>query len=181
MLDELNALIEQREATQLRDSLRSYLGRARMVSTARRLYRLARERELPDAEREPGYQERDLSRIRDRLERLDRRYDARVEKAVWSQLIERYRELPAEMRMADFDRFLGLDQEGNDLDRLLQGMYDGTELDEIDKRHAGDLLDAVAKDLVALPLLAPFGPNRLRHLAATKAAAIVGDDGVQLQ
>lgn len=44
----------------------------------------------------------------------------------------------------------------------------------------GPLLASVLKDLEHLPLLEPWGANRLRHLAATRAAAIVGDDGVQL-
>ena len=72
---------------------------------------------------------------------------------MWSQLIERYRELPAEMRMADFDRFLGLDQEGNDLDRRLQKMYDGTELDEIEKRHAWFAADREAIESSEDPFL----------------------------
>ncbi len=134
VLDELNELIESREATQERDSLRRYLGRGSMISTARRLYRLSRERELPDADREPGYQERDLTRIRQRLERLDRRYDAQVDQAVWSHLIGRYRALPEEMRVPAFDRFLGLNKVEADLDRRLQKMYEATELDELQTR-----------------------------------------------
>jgi len=41
-------------------------------------------------------------------------------------------------------------------------------------------MEAVLRNLAALPMLEPFGPNRIRHLAATRAAPIVGDDGVQL-
>ena len=51
------------------------------LARRRTLYRLSRERQKPDAEREPGYQERDLRRIRERLERLDRRFDPSVDRA----------------------------------------------------------------------------------------------------
>lgn len=44
----------------------------------------------------------------------------------------------------------------------------------------GPLLESVLADLRKLPLLEPWGANRLRHLAATRAAPIVGDAGVQL-
>lgn len=44
----------------------------------------------------------------------------------------------------------------------------------------GQLLERLAAELAALPLLEPFGPNRIRHLAATRAADVAGDEAAQL-
>jgi len=44
----------------------------------------------------------------------------------------------------------------------------------------GPRLAAVIKDLENLPLLERWDANRLRHLAATRAASSVGENGVQL-
>ncbi len=44
----------------------------------------------------------------------------------------------------------------------------------------GEMLESTVDALRKLALMAPWAPNRVRHLAATKAAPLVGDDGVQL-
>jgi hypothetical protein len=108
-LAELQALVDRHQATQERDYLLRMMGRSSMLSTARSLYRLSREREKPDAEREPGYQERDMRAFRQRRERLDRRYHPEVDKAVWRMRLERYMALPTDQRVAELDAFLGLD------------------------------------------------------------------------
>ena len=50
-----------------RDRMVGYVHRSQMISTARRLYRLAVEKQKPNSERESGYQERDLPRIKSSL------------------------------------------------------------------------------------------------------------------
>jgi hypothetical protein len=145
-LKELEALVERRRATQERDMLLKMMRRSSMLSTARRLYRLGREREKPDAEREPGYQERDMRLFRQRLERLERRYHPEVDKAIWRTRLERYLELPQEQRVASFDAFMGLDDPAG-LDAKLDRMYDETRLDETEVRLG--LMDADRKTLEA--------------------------------
>jgi hypothetical protein len=122
------------------------MGRSSMLSTARSLVRLSREREKPDAERKPGYQERDMMAFRQRRERLDRRYHAEVDKAVWRMRLERYMELPADQRVAELDAFLGLDDPSG-LDARLDEMYAQTRLDEKEVRLA--LIDADRKTIEA--------------------------------
>lgn len=112
--------------------------RPALLGTAQRLYRLAKERELPNAERESGYQERDMTFFRQGLQALDRRYDAAVDKAEWVLFLTGYLAQPTEERVASFDEALGLtaDTTADDLPTILGGFYDGTTLDDGDTRLA---------------------------------------------
>jgi hypothetical protein len=108
-----------------------------MCHTASRLHRLAQERLKPDIERKPGYQERDLRRIRKRLERMQRTYDARVDKLVARDRIRMYACLPADKRVAAFDRYLGIgrgEPDEQELERALEKMYGTTDLGDLETR-----------------------------------------------
>jgi len=132
-LQALNALIAKSQATQERDMLLGRLGRSSMLSAARRLYRLSRERENEDADREPGYQERDMIPFRQRLQRMDRRYHPDVDKALWSYYLEGYQKLTADQRVEEFDRFLGLDDRSK-LAAKIDAMYAKTKLGDTETR-----------------------------------------------
>jgi hypothetical protein len=112
-------------------------GRSALLRAARRLYRLSRERQKPDQQREPGYQERDLNRIREGLERLQRTYDPEVDRACWRQFILNYAKLPPEPHVQAFDDWFGIQptplQEAR-LDRRLGEMYSQTRLGELETR-----------------------------------------------
>ncbi len=77
-----------------------------MLRSARSLYRLAIERNKPDAEREPGYQERDVSFIKARLARLEQSFVSSVDQARWQAALQRYRQMPAAMHPAGLDALL---------------------------------------------------------------------------
>jgi hypothetical protein len=77
------------------------------VSTAIRLYRLAIERDKPDAEREQGYQERDLPTIEGGLKQMDRRYVAAMDRELQRYWLEAYAQVPVAQRLPAFDRWLG--------------------------------------------------------------------------
>jgi len=146
-LEDLKALVLRDQLTQERDLLLSRMGRSSMLSTARRLYRLSRERQKPDAERKSRYQERDMTLHRQRLERMDRRYHPEVDKAIWRMYIELYRELPADQRVEAFDRFFRFEDPSASLDEQLDAMYAATELDRLERRLA--LLAASAEEIEA--------------------------------
>ncbi len=112
--------------------------RPQLLSAAQRLYRLAHEREKPNAEREPGFQERDMAFFRQGLQAIDRRYDAAVDKAEWLMFLEGYMSQPAEARVAAFDDALGLGARfnRNALGRKLDAYYDGSSLDDAATRLA---------------------------------------------
>ena len=111
--------------------------RSSLLGAARRLYRLSRESQKPDEKREPGYQERDLDRIRQRLERIERTYDPEVDRACWRQFILNYAKLPPEQHVQAFDDWFGI--QGSDLpeaklDERLDEMYGKTRLGELKTR-----------------------------------------------
>ena len=120
---------------------------SQLFDTARRLYRLAREQQKPDAEREPGYQERDLRSFRQRLRRLDRGYHAEVDKALWMYGLRGYLAEPAENHVAAFDEALRLADDTDEaaLSSTLDGFYGKTVLEDVDARLA--LMDATPREI----------------------------------
>ncbi|MEE4155584.1 MAG: S46 family peptidase [Erythrobacter sp.] len=123
--------------------------RAQLFGTARRLYRLAKEREKPDAQRESGYQERDMTFFRQGLEALDRRYDPAVDKAQWLLFLEGYLAQPVAERVPAFDAAMGFDANTSaaDLPGLLDRLYAGTTLGDAETRLA--LMEATPEELEA--------------------------------
>ncbi len=116
----------------------SNVSRPSLFSAARRLYRLSKENELPNAERETGYQERDMTFFRQGMQALDRRYDPAVDKAVWTLFLTGYIAQPDEERVAAFDAALGLTAETTaaDLPALLDRFYADTALGDVETRLA---------------------------------------------
>ena len=90
------------EANQARlDGLRlSTLGRAQLLSAASQLYRSAKEREKPDAQRESGYQDRDRLLLKERMAQIERRYDAGVDRKILEQALAEYGKVDASKRNA---------------------------------------------------------------------------------
>lgn len=137
-LAELDALIAKSKAHQERDMILSYIGSTTMLPTARSLYRLANEKQLPDMQREPGFQERDMTRLKASMERIDRRYAPSVDKAVLFDMLKRYAALPEEKRLPALDKAFGIDKKFNEakLSKTLDKMYAKTELGKKDVRLA---------------------------------------------
>jgi len=71
------------------------------------LIRAAQQRELPDLEREESYQERNLPRVKDKLERDQLRYFEAADQALTVDLVRRALALPPEARIASIDRAFG--------------------------------------------------------------------------
>lgn len=132
-LTQLRELIEKSQSTQQRDMILGQIGRSALFGTARRLYRLSRERERPDADREPGYQERDMLPFKQRLERMDRRFHPEVDKALWRHNLNSYLELSSDQRVESLEKFLGLDDLSK-LDGRLDEIYSATQLGDKDVR-----------------------------------------------
>jgi len=132
-LEELRALAAEKQSARERDLAYGLLQRLSLLSSTRTLVRLAHERQLPDAEREPGYQERDLSRIKARMMRIDRSFDAQVDRALFKEMLLRVAALPENQRVEALDRRFGLDQAPLDLEKLdaaLEAMYEATAMDD---------------------------------------------------
>ena len=125
-LAELDRLIAEGNSEALADAKRGMLGRSQMYSAARSLYRWANEQAKPDKDREPGFQERDRAFMTQGMQRIERRYVAEIDKALWEDGIAEYRTLPADQRNESFDAFM----EG----RELADFYSATELGDTAKR-----------------------------------------------
>ena len=110
--------------------------RASLLSAAQTLYRNAIEREKPDAEREPGFQERDRTRLEQGMKSIDRRFDSVVDGAVWKMFMTRYNAEAKSGRIQVLDDFFGL--RGGalpaDIDTKLDRLYQTTKLDDVDNR-----------------------------------------------
>jgi hypothetical protein len=65
-----------------------------LLKSARTLYRLALEKPKADADREPGFQERDLANIKGRLSRLEQSLAPAVDQARYTTGLQRYAKLP---------------------------------------------------------------------------------------
>ena len=123
---------------------------AAAAAGVQRLYRLAKEREKPDAQRESGYQERDMAFFRQGLQALDRRYDAAVDKAEWLLFLDGYLEQPAAERVAVLDEALGIAGASDiaQVEDVIDGYYAATTLDETADTRLG-LMDASVAELEA--------------------------------
>ena len=129
-VNELRALIQEDIKDQERTLKMWAMKRDALSSTASRLYRLAVEKQKPDAEREPGYQERDIIRIKEEMKRFNRRWDADVAKELYKYFVALYAELPADQRVQSFDKFVGLDDKFVEeaFAKKIENMYSATQL-----------------------------------------------------
>ncbi|MCV6613957.1 MAG: S46 family peptidase [Cellvibrionaceae bacterium] len=106
----LDELVKKGQQGQEHDLLYAYIKRTNLLPAAQKLLRLAHEKQKPDAEREPGYQQRDMTRFTQGLERIDRRFAAEVDSAVWVHFLEKYAALADADRIAAMDKTFGLDE-----------------------------------------------------------------------
>ncbi|MCW3171378.1 S46 family peptidase [Shewanella subflava] len=97
-----------------------------LLSTAKKLYRLAQEKQKPDAERESGYQERDMKMFRAELKRIDTSFDVEVDKTLWLQDLNAYIGQPLKVQV--FDNALEHANNHKAFVAKVDGMYALTEL-----------------------------------------------------
>jgi len=128
----------------------THVTRPSLYSAAKRLYRLAKEKEKPDTEREQGYQERDLTFFTQSMQAIDRRYDPVVDKAEWMLFLKGYLAQP--QRVAAFDKALGLDDKTLEgeidmaaLSERLDAFYQNTQLNKVEIRMA--MMQSSSEDL----------------------------------
>lgn len=168
----LESLVERDQVNQERDRLLGMMDRLTLLGTARRLYRLAHERQLPDAEREPGYQERDIDRFEQALRRLERRFHSEVDRAILAALLERWARLPSDQRIAELDQAVGLEPGVGASAEKLAALYAGTHLGDLERRilwmeATPEALEAAGDPFLALAS-AMWAGDRARELEAER-------------
>lgn len=134
-LDAYATLVRQAEAgkaTQQRDLVLGQFHRTGAVGAAVMLYRLSIERAKPDAERESGYQDRDLPAIEGAMKQMERRYVPAMDRQLQQYWLGEYARLPAGQRVAAVDKWLG----GSDAAAIKAALkkLDGTRLGSTDER-----------------------------------------------
>ncbi len=110
----LVALDEQARAHRDRDLVLGQLRRTGVIGAAVQLYRLSIEGAKPDAEREQGYQERDLPGFEGGMRQMERRYDPKMDRQLQEYWLREYVKLPADQHVEALDAWLG----GNDYEAI---------------------------------------------------------------
>jgi hypothetical protein len=130
--DTLRALTAQTRATRERDLVFNRLGGSGVLSAAVQLYRLSIERDKPDAEREPGYQQRDMAAIEGSMRQMERRYHPTMDRELMRYWLNEYVRLPKEQRLQALDKWLG----GSDDKAIASALRElaGTKLGSTDER-----------------------------------------------
>ncbi|WP_036175191.1 S46 family peptidase [Massilia sp. 9096] len=129
LLADLDAAIAADMAASQQESAWIEATHSDLLKSARTLYRLALERQKPDAQREPGYQERDLAFIKARLSRLEQSFAPSVGAARWQAGLVRYSKIDPKLRPPGLDALLPAPN-------ALQSFYKATELADTAKRLA---------------------------------------------
>ncbi|AKC88295.1 peptidase S46 [Pseudoxanthomonas suwonensis] len=151
-IDALAGVLAQASAVRERELLLGLLGsQTQLMRSALLLERLRLESARPDAERESGYQARDLALIEGTLKQVQRRYDPAVEKALLAELLGRYQRLPDAQRLPEFDAAFGRTPDA--LATALDALYAGTALGDEPVRLAAFAAAREGRALPADPLL----------------------------
>jgi len=153
-LSAMQALQAQGEATRERNATLDLLSSASSyLGAAQTLYRLSVQRAKPDVDRDPGFQERDWSRIREGQERLQRTIDPTVDRALLGWALGQSAALPAAQRLEPIDKAVGLTA-GMDhssvekaIGTYLGALYAATKIADRDFRMS--LLEKSTADLLA--------------------------------
>jgi len=132
-MENLHSLVARKRAIRERELYYDYLAhRAGLLQSAAQLYRLAVEKQKPDMERKPEYQERNWKRISQGLQRTAKSYVARVDRTFYRRFVLEYaKNVPIEQHSRAFDAWFGIrghDVDEAALDAKLDRMYDETKL-----------------------------------------------------
>jgi hypothetical protein len=108
-----------------------------MVRAASTLYRWSVEKAKDDLEREPGFQERDIPRLKESLRMIERSYDPATDRKVLRYFMMRALELPPDQRIEAFDGMMSQARGESDearIDAILDRLYAGTTLGSTEER-----------------------------------------------
>jgi hypothetical protein len=129
--NQLKSLLAQARALRNRDQILALMRQSGLYQAAFDLYRVNVERDKPDAKREYGYQQRDEVRVQGRLSALDKRWDAKVDRALTEYIWRSYLALDATERVPEIDAWLG---SAEDLNAKLDALFAQTKLGDVNER-----------------------------------------------
>jgi len=133
--DGIVKLNAERLRTWDRDFLLDVIARGpRALRWPTQLARRATESVKADAEREPGYMERDLARLRDQLDRDQKRYVEDVDKALARSWVRRALALPSDQRLKPVDQAFGDAKDDAAINKRLDELYAASRVFELGAR-----------------------------------------------
>jgi hypothetical protein len=195
-IDAVDQAIVERDRTREPDTqLTAEILLPRLVWAANLIVRMAEERQKPDVERDPDYQERRVPDLRDELDAIDRRFHAKLEQALLALALERALRAPPADRTPALQLIAGPNVSSESIKAAVQKLYAGTRLADgkyrralFEKATSGEL--AKSKDtliqlaLVLRPLLRDieergdrFTGKMLVHEATYMAALLTQKGG----
>jgi hypothetical protein len=153
VLSELAAMQAETLRSRERDTTLATVGfGSTLLGTADNLYRLSLERPKKDVDRDPAFQERNWTRMKEGLERMQRTYDHRLDRPMLRYALLNAATLPADQRIAPLDTLVGFapgmpkDEAAQKAERFLDALYAGTKLADKDFRLS--LFDKSTKEIV---------------------------------
>ena len=133
---ELLSLREERARTFERDFILDALRRSsKGVGLSVTLVRSAQERVKPDLDREPEFMERELPRLKDRLEREQKNFFAPADKKILLALVRRAQALGEGERIAAFDALFGRTYAEKDVTSKIDALYAGSKVLDLAERQ----------------------------------------------
>jgi hypothetical protein len=156
VLPALNALVADRARTRERDVLVAEIfgGMGSVMGSAQTVYRFSIERPKSDMDRDPAFQERNWSRLREAQDRLQRSLDVKADRVLMKYSLAEVAKLPTSQRIDVLDHEIGLSAGmseadiGKAIDAFLEKLLAGTQLYQKDIRLA--CLDKSTADLLAM-------------------------------
>lgn len=142
---EMDAIVQQQQQMSNQTQTTGTLfWAADLLGVAHTAYRAAVERQKPDLDREPGFQERNMARIAARFERLEHSLYLPADRDVFHAMLQRYSALPADLHILPLDAWLA---EQGGVDAAMERLYTEPALLDTGARLA--LLTQSAADLEA--------------------------------
>ena len=124
----------------------SYLG-STVLAQGYKVWRTAEEKQKPDMEREPSYQERDLPYIKMRIQLAEKGYDLKTDRSFLKYTLKKLLDYPEDQVPRAFKEIIGKHSE-KDVDDYVDGLYDKTSLADPKKRL--EFLDKKPAELMKL-------------------------------
>ncbi len=138
LLPAIEALYREQETYREKSFVMGFAGfGCQMLRAANTLVRWSEEKTKDDLERDPGYMERDTTKLKTGLRTIQMSYDEDVDKEVLKYFLVKSRKLPEEQRIEAFDSLLaaadGSDNESR-INDAVEKLYEKTALGKVDER-----------------------------------------------
>ena len=129
VISDIEAAFAEQERTREADTaLEREMLLPRLLFAAYRIVRRADERQKPDAERDPGYQERNVPKLRDELKSLSASYNPRLDRAFLKLAMQRDRVRAPNHRTPALELIAGKNPTDAAIDAAITKLYGGSKL-----------------------------------------------------